>query len=321
MDNEVKNILSIFNKFLPKHIILPLIFVTLYGSGFVGAKLGLPYAPPLTFLMWRFAFSSILLTLIAILLRSPWPQEIKNISHIMVAGLLMQATFSAGVFVAIYLGVSPAVSALIIALQPILVALGAGPILRETVFLRQWLGLLLGLVGVALVVSHNITFSYTHIEGIMMAILGLLGLTIGNLYQKRFCSNMNIFTGGVIQSIAAFSSVFVAALVFESMAITWSGQFLFALTWMTAGVSVGAVSLLYVLIRQGEVSQVASIFYLVPVSTAVLSFALYHQTIDLIGILGMVITATGIIFVNKRHHEKNKTIDLIGAVSGVKGKN
>ena len=297
---------------MPKHILLPLIFVTLYGSGFVGAKLGLPYASPLTFLAWRFACSCILLFAIAILMRSPWPHKLKDIGHIMIAGIFMQATFSAGVFEAIHLGISPAVSALIIALQPILVALGAGPILGETVFLRQWLGLLLGLVGVALVVSQNMSFSHAHVVGIMMAIIGLLGLTAGNLYQKRFCSSMNIFTGGVIQSIAAFTVVLIGATAFESMTIIWSGQFLFALTWMTVVVSIGAVSLLYVLIRQGDVSQVASIFYLVPVSTALLSFIIYQQTIDDVGILGMIITALGIILVNKKRSRDNER--LVGAL-------
>ena len=292
------------NKLISWHIMLPLLFVTLYGSGFVGAKLGLPYAEPLTFLVWRFAFSSLLSALIAMGLGSPWPRKIKEIGHIMMAGLLLQGTFSAGVFVAIYLGVLPAVSALIIALQPILVALGASLVLDEVVFLRQWLGLLLGLVGVALVVSHNISFNQAHMLGILMAVVGLLGLSMGNLYQKRFCANMNVFTGGVIQSIAAFSAVLVGAVSFESMTIQWTGQFLFALTWMTVVVSLGAVSLLYVLIRHGEVSQVASIFYLVPVSTAILAFLIDHQTIDYFGMLGMMITALGIVLVNKKPQRK-----------------
>ncbi|MBA2649480.1 MAG: DMT family transporter [Legionella sp.] len=283
-----------------KHIILPLLFVTLYGSGFVGAKLGLPYAEPLTFLVWRFALTTMLLIFIAIILGSPWPRQIKVVGHIMVAGLLMQATFSAGVFVAINLGISPAISALIIALQPILVALGAGFVLNEVVGLRQWVGLLLGLIGVAFVVSHNLTFSHAHIVGIMMAFIGLFGLTAGNLYQKRFCASMDIFTGGVIQSIAAFSAILILALLFESMHINWTSSFLFALLWMSVVVSIGAVSILYLLIRHREVNQVASIFYLVPVSTTILSFAIYNQTIGSLELLGMLITALGVILVTKK---------------------
>lgn len=307
----MKKIINSIPRLFPKHILLPLIFVTLYGSGFVGAKMGLPYTQPLTFLVWRFAFSSFLLSLLALFLGSTWPKNIKDIAHIMVAGILMQAIFSAGAFTAIYMGISPAVSALIIALQPILVAVGASPILGETIFLRQWLGLILGLLGVALVVIHNISLDHAHMEGIMMAVVGLLGLTAGNLYQKRFCSSMNIFTGGVFQSIAAFGAVLIGAWLFEPMTIVWSGSFVFALSWMTVGVSLGAVSILYLLIRQGEVSQVASIFYLVPVSTAILSYLIYQQGIDRLGMLGIAITALGIILVNsKKRPKKDIPADL-----------
>jgi len=284
---------------VPQHVLIPLLFVTLYGSGFVGAKLGLPYAQPLTFLTWRFAFVCAVLTVIAILFRSPWPKKILQIFHMMIAGLLLLGTFSIGVFVAINLGISPAVSALIIALQPILVAIGAGPILGEKVVFRQWLGLFLGLIGVGLVVSQKLTLNHAHFVGILMAIVGLIGLTAGNLYQKRFCSNMNILTGGIIQSFAAGVAALIGALIFESMKVVWSGQFIFALGWMSLVVSIGALSLLYVLIRQGEISQVASIFYLVPVSTAIISFFLYGETIDSFGIIGIVITGCGIILVGK----------------------
>jgi drug/metabolite transporter (DMT)-like permease len=125
---------------------------------------------------------------------------------------------------------------------------------------------------------------------------------------------MNIFTGGVIQSIAAFAAVLINAIIFESMSVMWTGQFFFALTWMTVVVSIGAVSLLYILIRQGEVSQVASIFYLVPVSTVVLSFLIYHQTIDYYGLLGMIITAMGIVLVNKNYQAKTIAVPKLSTI-------
>jgi drug/metabolite transporter (DMT)-like permease len=281
------------------HFIMPLIFVTLYGSGFVGAKLGLPYAGPLTFLVLRFICTTILLSVIALFLRAPWPLQRSEIGHIMVAGLLMQGVFSVGIFVAINLGISPATSALIIALQPILVALGAGPVLGEKILLRQWCGFLLGLIGVMLVVSHKLTFNHTHLIGLAMCFLGLFGLTAGNLYQKRFCSHMNIFTGGIIQSFTACIAVCVCAVLFESIQVAWTNQFIFALAWMSVIVSIGALSVLYLLIRHGEVSQVASLFYLVPVSTAIIAFFVYNETIDLFGIIGIFITAIGITLVQK----------------------
>lgn len=281
------------------HFFMPIIFIILYGSGFVGAKLGLPYAEPLTFLSLRFMGTALLLYLIVLFLRAPWPRRLPEIGHIMIAGFLMQGVFSVGVFTAIYLGISPATSALIIALQPILVALGAAPILGEKIRLQQWSGLLLGLLGVFLVVSHKLTFSHTHIVGLAMSFLGLFGLTAGNLYQKRFCSQMNIFSGGMIQSITAGIAVSIGALLFESMQVTWTNQFVFALTWMSIVVSIGALSVLYLLIRHGEVSQVASLFYLVPVSTAIIAFFIYHEMIDLFGIIGICVTAFGIILVQK----------------------
>lgn len=281
------------------HLVMPLVFVTLYGSGFVGAKLGLPYAAPLPFLAWRFLIAAILLMFIAFFVNAAWPKKISEVLHMSMAGLLTIATFSAGTFMTIYLGVSPAISALIIALQPILVALGAGPILGEKITLRKWCGLFLGLMGVVLVVYHKVTFSHAHVIGVFTSVIGLLGLTAGNLYQKRFCSKMNIFTGGAIQALAAGIAMLVLGLIFESMHVEWTGQFIFALTWMTVVVSIGALSILYLLIRHQEASQVASIFYLVPVSTTILSFLLFKENIDLFAVMGIVITAFGVILANK----------------------
>lgn len=282
------------------HFFMPIIFVILYGSGFVGAKLGLPYTGPLTFLLLRFICATALLCLIALFLRAPWPRRLQEIGHIMIAGLLMQGVFSVGVFEAINLGISPATSALIIALQPILVALCSAPILGIKIRLPQWIGLILGLLGVLLVVSHKLTFSHTHIIGLAMSFLGLFGLTAGNLYQKRFCSHMNIFSGGMIQSLTAGIAVTVGAFLFESMQVSWTNQFIFALVWMSVVVSTGALSVLYLLLRHGEVAQVASLFYLVPVSTAIIAFFIYNEAIDMLGLVGIFITALGIILVQKR---------------------
>lgn len=303
MDNHFEQ-----KKSLQWHYIMPLVFVALYGSGFVGAKMGLPYAEPLTFLAWRFAISAMLLTIISLCTHAMWPRSIKEIVHMAIAGLLMVGVFSAGTFIAIYLGISPALAALIIALQPILVAIGANLILGEKTFLRQWLGFILGLLGVGLVVSHKLTFNHTHIVGILMSVLSLLGLSLGNLYQKRFCSHMNIFTGGIIHSLSAGIASFIGAFIFETMKINWTGQFVFALTWMSVVVSIGALSLLYLLIRHAEVSRVASIFYLVPVSAAIASYFIYHETIDLFGVVGIIIIALGIALVNIRGDLKNKPL-------------
>lgn len=282
------------------HLAFPLMFVALYGSGFVGAKFGLPYAPPMTFLVLRFAIAAAAVALIARAVGAPWPNSWREAGHMMVAGSLTVGTFSAGVFVAINLGLSPALSALIIALQPILVAIGARSMLGERLRPAQWAGLALGLIGVAFVVSQELSFTAVHMTGLAFAVLGLVGLSLGNLYQKRFCAEMNIFAGGAIQSAASLLICLPFALMFESMQVEWTPEFAGALAYMAGGVSIGALSLLYVMIRRGEVSRVASIFYFVPVSAAVVSFILFGDKIGGATAVGIVVTAVGVTLVNRQ---------------------
>lgn len=280
------------------HIAAPFLFVMLYGTGFVGAKFGLPYAPPMTFLVLRFAIAASIVALIAAGFRARWPATSREALHICVAGSLTVGTFSAGVFVAINLGLSPALSALIIALQPIIVAIGARQLLGERLVIQQWLGLGLGLIGVALVVAHKLDFTQVHMAGLAFAVLGLLGLSFGNLYQKRFCADMNIFTGGALQSASSFALCLPFALMFEDVRVDWSVEFAAALSYMSIGVSIGALSLLYVMIRRGEVARVASIFYFVPVSAALASHLLFGEQIDAAVAVGIAVTAAGVAIVN-----------------------
>jgi drug/metabolite transporter (DMT)-like permease/quercetin dioxygenase-like cupin family protein len=279
-------------------LLLPLAFVVLYGSGFVGAKYGLPYCPPLTFLAIRFAVAAALVSVIAVCLRASWPASLREAAHIAVAGLLTVATFSAGTFASMYLGISPALSALIIALQPLLIAVLARRVVRENVSARQWLGLALGFLGVAFVVGNQIRFDGAHAIGVGLSVLGLIGLTAGNLYQKRFCAGMNVATGGAIQAGASALAMVVLAAAWETPAIQWTPQFLGALLYMTVGVSIGAVTLLYVMIRRGDVSRVASVFYLVPVPAAVASLFILGESLDMAVVIGVGIIAAGILLVN-----------------------
>jgi len=279
--------------------ILPLLFVLLYGSGFVGAKYGLPYCPPLTFLVLRFLIAASVAVMIALAIDAPWPETRKEALNIAIAGCLTVGVFSAGVFVAISVGLSPALAALIIALQPILVATVARKMLGERLSYSQWTGLAFGLVGVAFVVSHKLSFNSTHMLGLAMAVLALLGLGFGNIYQKRNCSRMNVFTGGAIQSCASMLMTLPFAYSFETMNVTWTPQFMSALAYMSIGVSIGALSLLYIMIGRGEVSRVASIFYLVPVSAAIVSYILYNEKIDLQVAIGIAIISLGVILANR----------------------
>lgn len=282
------------------HFLLPLLFVALYGAGFVGAKLGLPHAEPFIFLALRFSLAAVILGLIAWLLGSPWPGNRREFLHIAGAGMLTIGVFSAGVFYSIALGVPPAVSALIIALHPILVALGAGALLGERVSARQWVGLLLGLIGVYLVLRERLLVDPSYMQAALLSVIGLIGLSSGNLYQKARCMKMNVFSGGAIQCAVCALTMFIGAALVESGEVRWTTEFVIALFWMTVIVSVGAVSILYVMIRRGEVSRVASIFYLVPVSAAITAFALFGQTIDASAATGIGVAAIGVFLVSVR---------------------
>lgn len=273
---------------------MPVVFVLLWSTGFIGAKLGLPYAEPFTFLFVRFVAVIAALTVAAIAFRAPWPANWSAVGHGAVVGVLVHAVYLGGVFAAISRGVPPAVAALIVGLQPLLTAAGAGPFLGERVTGRQWLGLLIGLAGVALVVWEKLSFGAEHLTGAAFAVAALIGITVGTLYQKRHVSGMDLRTGAVIQFAAAALVMLPAALLFETMTITWTGPFVFALTWLVVVLSLGAVSLLYLMIRRGAAAKVASLFYLVPPVTAVFAFLLFGETFGVPALFGMAVTALGV---------------------------
>jgi drug/metabolite transporter (DMT)-like permease len=278
---------------------MPAVFVVLWSTGFIGAKLGLPYAEPFTFLLVRFVAVIALLTVIAIVFRAPWPATRAEIGHGAVVGVLVHAVYLGGVFAAISRGVPPAVAALIVGLQPLLTAAAAGPFLGERVTARQWLGLLIGLAGVALVVWEKLSFRTEHLAGIAFAVAALIGITVGTLYQKRHVGGMDLRTGAIVQFAAAALVMLPAALLFETMDIVWTGEFVFALGWLVIVLSLGAITLLYIMIRRGAAAKVASLFYLVPPVTAVFAFALFGETLGVLALFGMALAALAVALVTR----------------------
>ena len=274
------------------------LFVVLWSTGFIGAKLGLPDAEPLTFLALRFALATALLLCFALATRAPWPRSLPQILHLCVAGVLLHAVYLGSVFTAISLGVEAGVSALIVCIQPVLVAALVGALLGERVTRRQWLGLVLALIGVTLVVWRKLDAGLGTLEGVALCVLGLCGITAATIYQKRFCATMDLRSGSVVQYAAAGLACGLGLLVFESGQIIWSGEFIFALTWLTLVLSLGAVSLLYWLIRRGEASKVSSLFFLVPPVTALVAWPLFGETFGPLALTGMVITVIGVALVN-----------------------
>ena len=276
----------------------PWLFVALWSTGFIGAKYGLPDAEPLTFLTIRYTLVLFLMGAIVLWTRAPWPPLGRAWGHIAISGLLVHGVYLGGVFTAIGHGLPAGITALVVGLQPLLTALGAGLFLGERVRATQWLGLALGLLGVGLVLAHKVAAGLSNAALLMMllpALLALLGITAGTLYQKRFCPGFDLRTGSLIQFLPCLAMTGLAAcLSGETLQVHWSGAFVFALSWLVLVLSLGAVSLLNVLIRQGSAIHVASLFYLVPPTTAVFAWALFGETLTGLALLGMAVTVFGV---------------------------
>ena len=242
---------------------MPGLFVVLWSTGFISAKYGLPYAEPLTFLLLRFALVVTLMLPLALAMRAAWPRSLGQAGHVAVAGVLMQGGYLAGVFCSIHLGMSAGVTALIVGIQPILTAFASAPVFGESLHARQWLGLVLGFAGVLLVVLGRYALTGISAAALSLSLLALLSITFGTLYQKRFCGAVDLRTGSVIQFCAAGLVLLPFALVFETMQVRWSVEFVATLVWLVLVLSIGAITLLYILIRRGAATKVASLFYLV----------------------------------------------------------
>jgi drug/metabolite transporter (DMT)-like permease len=277
----------------------PALFVVLWSTGFIGAKLGLPHAGPMTFLALRFGLVAAIMLPFCLALRAGWPATRRETAHTAVVGLLIQFTYLGGVFFGISRGVTAGVAALVVGLQPVLTSAMAGFLLGERVSPRQWLGLALGLGGVAFVVQDRIDFAHAHWSGLAAVVAALLGITFGTLYQKRFCGRVDLRTGTLIQNAAAGAAMLVCALLFERMHVEWAGEFVFALAWLILVLSVGATMLLLRLIRRGAAARVASLFYLVPPVTAFMAFLLFDERLGAFALLGMALAMAGTALVNR----------------------
>lgn len=284
--------------------VMPLLFVLLWSTGFIGAKFGLPYAEPLTFLATRYVLVIVLMGLLALAMRAPWPADWRQAMHIGVTGLLLHGIYLGGVFMSIHRGLPAGITALVVGLQPLLTALGAGWLLGEQVTRRQWTGLALGFSGVALVVASKAGMGNDAAAplGWMLtpAFAALAGITCGTLYQKRYCPSFDLRTGAVVQFVPSLIITGAVASGTESMHITWSGEFLFALMWLVLVLSLGAISLLNLLIRSGSAVNVASLFYLTPPTTTLMAWLLFGETLAGAALIGMVVAVTGVWLARKR---------------------
>ncbi|GGB61591.1 peptide ABC transporter ATP-binding protein [Roseibium aquae] len=282
----------------------PFLFVLLWSTGFIGSKLGAPYADPMVFLSVRFLAVLPCLVLIGLFLGARWPKDGVAIGHCIVTGMLVHGIYLGGIFWAIDQGMPAGASAIVVGLQPVLSAVTAAALLSEQIRPKHWAGLVLGGLGLVLVLGPKLQTAGSGIgpATIGAAFIAVLAISIGTVYQKRFVPNTDLLAATFWQYIGALA-VTLPLSAAESWTIEWSGQFLFALGWLVAVLSIGAILLLMLLIRQGAVSQVASLFYLVPVATAIESYFLFGEVLMPIQIAGMALVVGAVLIIRSRLFE------------------
>jgi drug/metabolite transporter (DMT)-like permease len=274
----------------------PALFVLLWATGFIGARYAMPWADPFTFLAARFVLALALLALILVFFRGSRRSSRKGRINAMIAGALMHGVYLGGVFWAIHNGMPAGISALIVGLQPLITAVLAGTFLGETILPRHWLGLAIGFAGVVIVLSPKFGSLGSGITAptLAAAVIAVVGMSVGTIWQKRFGSGTDMVTGTLYQYLGGGVLMAAAALTLETGKVTINSELIFALVWLVLVLSIGAIFLLMYLIREGEISKVASLFYLVPAVTAVMAWLLFGEDLSFVQICGMALTTLGV---------------------------
>ena len=275
----------------------PAIFVMLWSTGFIATKYVLHNAEPLTYLTIRMVLVVGLMAVIAAIARPQWPDR-RGMAHSAVAGLLVHGFYLGGTAIAIAHSIPAGLSALIPGLQPILTSTIANRWLGERVTPLQWAGLLLGLAGVVLIL-HDRPMSGDAGWGWLASGISLVSITLGTLYQRRYCNRIDWRAGNLVQYIAVTIFFAVAAWLFENNVVHWTGEFVLSVIWLAVVLSIGSIGLLYWLIRRSAATSVASLFYLVPAVTAAMAFVLFGERLDAVAIAGMVACAAAVFVVNR----------------------
>ncbi|MEO7744971.1 MAG: DMT family transporter [Actinomycetota bacterium] len=277
----------------------PVAFVLLWSTGFVGARYGLPYAAPFTFLALRLAIAGVLLAGLAAATRSLSALSLQQVRHASVAGLLLHAGYLGGVFFAIADGLPASVAAVVVSLQPLLTAALATRLLDEHLVRRQWVGLGVGVAGVALVLAPGLSAGHGAYApvAVLACIVALIAGSAGTLWQKRHGDRIPLLTGTAVQYGAAALLLLVLALATEDTSIEWTPRFVVALAWLVVALSLGAILLLLLLLRRGSAASVSSLFYLVPPATALESYLVFGEQLKPLSLLGIGVTAVGVALV------------------------
>jgi drug/metabolite transporter (DMT)-like permease len=271
---------------------MPLIFVLIWSTGFIVARYGMPHAPPMKFLALRYLLSVACFAVWAWLAQARWPVGRTQYTHMAVTGILMHAGYLGGVWAAVKLGMGAGLSSLLVGLQPVLTAIWVSS-WGGHVSARQWGGLALGFAGLAMVVWQKLGLGEIHPLNFALALVALVSITVGTLYQKKFVAPCDVRTANLVQLVAAFAVTAPLALL-ESEGMRWNGELVGAMAWSVLGLTLGGSSLLYLLIQRGAATAVTSLLYLVPPCTAALAWLLFGEPVTGWGIVGVVLTAMGV---------------------------
>ncbi len=271
---------------------MPVVFVLIWSTGFIVARFGMPHAPPMKFLALRYLLSVACFGVWAMAARAAMPADRTQVKHLAVTGILMHAGYLGGVWAAVKLGMGAGLVALLVGLQPVLTAVWVSS-RGGAVAVRQWAGLALGFAGLALVVWQKLGIGEIHAINFLLALLALVSITAGTLYQKRFVAPCDVRTASLVQLCAAFAVTAPLALL-EAESMQWNGQLAGAMAWSVLALTLGGSSLLYLLIQRGAATAVTSLLYLVPPCTAVMAWLLFDEAITVFTIAGMALTAVGV---------------------------
>ncbi|WP_409524241.1 DMT family transporter [Nitrincola sp. MINF-07-Sa-05] len=275
--------------------LIPFVFVLLWSTGFIGARYALPWIEPFNLLFIRMLMTLAVFLLLIVIFRASWPSR-RNAGHQMVVGLLVHAAYLGGVFAAIRWQLPAGVTALIVGLQPLLTAVMSWYWLHQRLHWQQWLGLVAGLAGVCIVLLSGLQGQQFEVKfvALIAVLLALLGISVGTLYQKRFGAGVDLLTGSFFQYLSTVISMGILTWLFETGEIVWHPELIGALLWLVFGLSVGAILLLMLMIRRGEVSRVASYFYLVPPLTVLEAWWLFDEQLSWLALLGIAVTVVGV---------------------------
>lgn len=269
-------------------------FVSIWGSGFIATKIGLQHAAPFTFLTLRFLFGTGCLVLIVLITRPRFPQSKREFWHVVVAGLLMHAVHLGGSHYTQYLGLSAGITALLLSAQPLVTALIAATWLHEPLPRRQWMGIAVGLGGVALIVWHKIDTAEATVGSLIAVTVALIGVTGGTLYQRAFCPLVDLRSASLIQFLATLAVVAPLGWLAEDSTVRWSWALGGSILFLVIGASILAVSALHLLMRRGQAARVASLIYLTPIFPVVLELAFFGEVPTALSIVGIVVTCFGV---------------------------